>query len=368
MIIVFRVDASEDIGTGHVMRCLTLADALHDKGACILFISRDLPGNLHSQIAERGYEVESLPLLGELSKNIDWQKDADSTKQILQKRRSHPNHQIDWLIVDHYELDEKWEQEFRDTVQNIMVIDDLANRKHDCDLILDQNYYKNYEYRYDSLVPETCAKFLGPEYVLLRPEFVEASKEIVTRDGVVKRLLIFFGGSDPTNETLKTLRAIQKLYVDGRPFDDIHIDVVVGQVNPNRKVIQEICSAIPGLHYHCQIDYMAQLMANADLSIGAGGVTMWERCYLGLPSITIVVAENQLESTKAVAERGAIWNMGWYEDVKVEDIVDILSKAFSSPLKLRKMSLKSTELMNSDKINMNNKVVKAMMEVDRYEP
>jgi UDP-2,4-diacetamido-2,4,6-trideoxy-beta-L-altropyranose hydrolase len=363
MIIVFRVDASEQIGTGHVMRCLTLADALHDEGVCILFICRALPGNLHSQIEKRGYQVESLRFLGELSKNVDWQKDADSTKQILQKRESHPNHQIDWLIVDHYELDKKWEREFRDTVQNIMVIDDLANRNHDCDLLLDQNYYKNYEHRYDSLVHETCQKLLGPEYILLREEFVEAGKELEKRDGIVKRLLIFFGGSDPTNETMKALHAIKKLNSEGTQIDDIHIDVVVGQANPNREVIREICEAMPGLHYHCQIDYMAQLMAKADLSIGAGGVTMWERCYLGLPSVTIVVAENQMESTKAVAEREAIWNMGWYEDVKVEDIVDILKRAILTPPTLRKMSFQAMELMNSKHLRLENKVVSAIMEV-----
>jgi UDP-2,4-diacetamido-2,4,6-trideoxy-beta-L-altropyranose hydrolase len=366
MNIIVRVDASEQLGTGHVLRCLTLAEALKNEGAHILFICRNMPGNLYSYIEQKGYEVELLSFKETASKNIDWQKDAQATKQIIRRRNTHVNDYIDWLIVDHYELDKRWEQEFRDTVQHIMVIDDLANRNHDCDLLLDQNYYKNYSRRYDLLVPERCQKLLGPEYILLRPEFIEASKEAKKRDGIVKRFLIFFGGSDPTNETLKTLQAIQKLYEGPMLTADIHIDVVVGQANPNHKIIQEICSTNPGLHYHCQIDYMAQLMKNADLSIGAGGVTMWERCYLGVPSITIIVAENQLESTKAVSERGAIWNLGWYEDVKVEDIADILRKAMLMPLDLQDMSFKATELVNK-KVNIKNQVVKAMTEVDRYE-
>jgi UDP-2,4-diacetamido-2,4,6-trideoxy-beta-L-altropyranose hydrolase len=191
-------------------------------------------------------------------------------------------------VVDHYALDEKWEGYLRPYVKKIMVIDDLADRAHDCDLLLDQNFYENLESRYNDLVPPQCKKLLGPKYALLRPEFRKARKNLRKRDGHVKRIMIFFGGSDPTNETTKALEAVRML---NRP--DIAVDVVVGALNPNKDKINELCAAMTNITYHCQVSNMAKLMADADLFVGGGGSTTWERCCLGLPSMIISTARNQ---------------------------------------------------------------------------
>ena len=294
--LIIRADASVQIGTGHVMRCLALADELRGGGAVVVFVCREFDGNLCAYIEEKGYVVHRLPVSNEQEHNIksglkhaawlgaDWQTDARQVEEIIKDLGISP----DWLVVDHYALDERWEGFLRPYVKKIMVIDDIADRTHDCDLLLDQNFYENLENRYDCLVPSSCRKLLGPKYALLRPEFREARKNLRKRDGHVKRIMIFFGGSDPTNETTRALEALRML---NRP--DIAVDLVVGSANPNKEKINELCAAMTNVTYYCQISNMAKLMADADLFIGSGGSTTWEKCCLGLPSLIISTAMNQ---------------------------------------------------------------------------
>lgn len=347
MNIVFRVDSSVIIGTGHVMRCLTLADMLKEKGANCIFLCRSSEGNMIDAIKSKGHLVIAMP-----PNFINQQEDAAETAAILENY-SLP---IAWLIVDHYKLDRDWEKEIKPYVERIMVVDDLANRKHDCSLLVDQNYFIDFEYRYEELVPEECVKLLGPQYLLLRPEFTKTRLQSKARDGQVSRILVFYGGSDPTNETVKVLNAFQNIEAD-----NLHIDVVVGTANPNRHEIKEICDAHENFEFHCQIDYLASLMAKSDLSLGAGGVTMWERCYLGLPSIATIVAENQSVSTQAAGQYGAVWNFGWHGDVKVQDYADIIEKVLHTPEVLRQISESALQLMNSKPLSTENKVLEALL-------
>lgn len=324
--IVFRVDAGVDIGTGHVMRCLVLADLLSDLSNNIHFVCRKQKGHLFKLIEDKGYHV--IGLTGPL------EKDAEETFVALN------NIEVNWLIIDHYQIDINWERQLRNKVNRILVIDDLANRRHECDVLLDQNFNDQIESRYKNLVPKYCKLLLGPTYLLLRPEFMEARNRIKKRDGTVKRLFIFYGGSDPTDETSKALHALQ--YLD---TSNIHVDVVVGGANPVHAKIKALCTNIKA-SYHCQIDYIAELMAQADLSLGAGGVTMWERCFLELPSIITVVALNQMQSAEAVARLGAVWNLGWHECVTEEKLVDIISEAFLSPEKIIQISQQASRLID----------------------
>jgi UDP-2,4-diacetamido-2,4,6-trideoxy-beta-L-altropyranose hydrolase len=342
--LIIRTDVSVQIGTGHVMRCLTLADELRGRGAEVVFVCRVFDRNFCSYIEAKGYSVYRLPVPDTPKQNmesglkheawlgVDWQTDAGQVEEIIKSLENTP----DWLVVDHYALDERWEGYLRPYVKKIMVIDDIADREHDCDLLLDQNFYENLESRYDGLVPPGCKKFLGPKYALLRPEFREARRNLRKRDGHVKRIMIFFGGSDPTNETAKALEAIRML---NRP--DIAVDVVVGSANPNKDKINELCVAMTNVIYYCQISNMAQLMADADLFIGGGGSTTWERCCLGLPSIILVVAQNQAETTAAVAKAGAFLNLGWSNVVNVSRLVDTLKSLIENSRKIKDMSDKA---------------------------
>ncbi|WP_069473702.1 UDP-2,4-diacetamido-2,4,6-trideoxy-beta-L-altropyranose hydrolase [Candidatus Marithrix sp. Canyon 246] len=301
MEILIRTDASEQIGSGHVMRCLSLANELRQK-ARVSFICQELPGNMCDYIEQQGYPVHSNAILAAENKLIDW------------------------LIVDHYSIDAQWETTMRPYVRKIMVIDDMANRKHDCDLLLDQNLYVDMESRYHDLVPQHCKQLLGPKYALLRPEFLSARQTLRKRDGSIKRILIFLGGSDPTNETTKALDAIKLLN-----YPDIAVDVVVGASNPHKEQIKQLCASLPNSSYYCQVSNMAELMVKADLAIGAGGSTNWERCCLGLPSLVITIAENQEELTQTLHEQTYLCWLGTKEKVSAETIWQNLSDILNEP-------------------------------------
>lgn len=305
MKIFIRTDASDNIGTGHVIRCLTLADELRRNDANISFICRDETGNLIKLIERKDYKVHPLP------PGIDLETDKKLTLEILKKNPTH----TDWLIVDHYEIDTVWESSLRNFVKKIMVIDDMANRPHDCDLLLDQNYNETPN-RYQRLVPNTCTQLLGPKYALLRPQFSKAREKVRNRTGEVKRILVFMGGADQTNQTTKVLRAIKML---GR--SDIAIDVVIGVSNAYRNEVEREASRIPNTTCHFNVEDIDELMVAADLSIGTSGTTTWERCCVGLPSVVITVAENQVEVAKQLANENYVINSGWYEDINEQDLL-----------------------------------------------
>jgi len=335
MNIVFRTDASINIGTGHVMRCLTLADELRQKCTDINFICREGPGNLISYVGNRGYKIHQLP--GE----IDIETDRRLTNQILSKYET----KSDWLVIDHYDIDISYESSLRDRVKKIMVIDDLADREHDCDLLLDQNYSKN-EDRYNGLVPGNCIQLLGPEYAILRPQFQKARGNLRKRDGGVNRILVFMGGSDPKNVTSKVLRAIHMF-----ERSDIVTDVVIGNLNPYHDEIKTLASKIPNTSCHHNVEDMAELMALADLCIGAGGTTTWERCCAGLPTIALILAENQKSISESLHKERAIINLGWYHNVTEKNIKEVVEGLIVNTQEMATISEKSRRLVDGKGVN-----------------
>lgn len=340
---IFRVDASVRIGSGHVTRCLTLARALARRGLEVRFVCRSHTGNLSSQIVAQGIEVSLLPLRANAvargSRYADWlggewEEDAWSTAEAF-GRDGKPA----LLVVDHYAIDQRWERTFREAGITVMVIDDLADRPHDCDVLLDQNYYTELECRYDSLVPFDALVLLGPRYALLREEFLSEPGAARSRGEAVGRILVFFGGVDSSDETSK---AIDALVAMQRP--DIEVDVVVGGGNPNRDRIESLCARHPQIRFHCQTSRMASLMARADLAIGAGGTTTWERAFMGLPSLVVSVAENQVRTAKDLHDYGAHVYLGRSEDVDASSMKSALEAIISSDGRL-KMSRAARQLM-----------------------
>lgn len=296
MKVAIRVDASLRVGTGHVMRCLTLAGQLRASGAAVRFVCRNLPESLAQIISDRGHEIVRLPDAGSEGAlaprpddpphaawlAVDQLRDARETQQAL--ANSGP---WDWIVVDHYALDARWEQALREAVGGIFVIDDLADRPHECDVLLDQNFYLDADSRYDRWVSSACVRLLGPRYALLRDEFRDLRRAVVARDGAVRRLLVFFGGMDSDNVTGAALEALSRL-----DLATVRVDVVIGGGHPAREAIEARCRA-SGLVCHVQTHRMGELMATADLALGAGGTATWERCALGLPTMALCLAENQ---------------------------------------------------------------------------
>lgn len=306
MRIAIRVDASSQIGTGHFMRCLTLADALKQSGVQIRFVCRHMPEHLRDMLNTKGHEFALLNgIPGEETANdtshthwlgVSQAQDATDTGYALSDQT------WDWLVVDHYALDARWETVLRNTAKKILVIDDIADRQHDCDVLLDQNFYADMDTRYTGKVPAHCRLLLGPRYALLRDEFKKLHGQVEPRTGPVKRLLIFFGGVDPDNYTSHAIEALANI-----GYSDLHVDVVIGAQHPHREQIETVC-AEHNFISHVQTDQMAELMAAADLAIGAGGSATWERCCLGLPTLAICTADNQQKQVADAAREGLLYS------------------------------------------------------------
>lgn len=305
MQIAFRTDASLDAGTGHVMRCLTLAEALRAQGASCRFISREHRGHVMGVIRERGFDVRALPAAALAQSatshadwlSTDWNTDAQQTAAAL------GDGEIDWLVVDHYALDAQWERTLRRSCRHVAVIDDLADRAHDCDLLLDQNLGRAAT-DYANLVPAGCQVLAGAEYALLRSEFAALRDHSLARrqGGQLKHILIAMGGVDKDNVTACILDALAVCPLD----TDARITVVLG---PSAPWLEQIKSQVAGMPRPTQVEVnvsnMAELMAESDVAIGAAGTTAWERCCLGLPSLVMVLAANQQPGASALAAANA---------------------------------------------------------------
>lgn len=350
MRVAIRTDASLQIGSGHVMRCLALAERLRAQGVDVLFICRELVGNLNDIIIDRGFALCRLPT--PLDDNfvltwnqhaawlqVPWQKDADETSVCLKKRKK-----IDWLIIDHYALEKNWEYQQRLLVSKIMVIDDLADRSHDCDILLDQNLHNNLENRYKILIPTNCVELLGPTYALLRSEFTEARNHVRNRNGTIQRIIVFFGGVDLHDLTSKVVENFQQMNIP-----QITIDVVVGGQNPHYKRITALCEKMNNAQCYFQISNMSGLMSAADLAVGGAGSTVWERCMLGLPAIIFSMAENQIENAEKISERGAAYYMGSDACFDCKKITDMLFLLLDKPNLIFEMSRSAFSIMKDYK-------------------
>jgi UDP-2,4-diacetamido-2,4,6-trideoxy-beta-L-altropyranose hydrolase len=318
MKIAFRTDASSQIGTGHFMRCLTLAEELKKQSDGICFISRNLPLHLsemlevkeikHIHLVDNGI-ADSIDELDHASwLGVSQAQDAKATVKALS------GHVYDWIIVDHYALDVRWESIVRPNVKNIMVIDDLADRHHDCDILLDQNYYADMQTRYNGKVPSHSQLLLGPSYALLRNEFRFLREQVKVRNGEVKKVLVFFGGVDESNYTLQAIEALAELNAG------LKVDVVIGAQHPFKEMIEHACTNHSYV-CHVQAPYMAKLMAEADVAIGAGGSASWERCCLGLPSLLVSLADNQIAIAKELSAIGACIYIGKKDEVSLKKLL-----------------------------------------------
>ncbi len=346
MKVVIRVDSSVYIGSGHLVRCLTLARRLEKRGAKVSFIMRDLPGHLGHMVKKQGFGYEMLPPPQERREKIQkitthshwlgvhWERDARETAEVVAQHRS-----LDWLVVDHYAIDARWENILRQCVGRIMVLDDLADRLHECDLLLDQNYLTDMHTRYRNLVPEGCRMFLGPRYALLREEFYRVREKLRNRTGEIERVFVFFGGYDVGGATKLALRSLARLN-----RLDIEVDVVAGTANPHIGEIENLCRLHPNFMLHHQTRHMAELMNRSDLGLGAGGATMWERCFLGLPTLVMVLAENQHKTTLSSAQYGAVDNLGEFPLVEEKFLTEKLRYFFENPAKVRLMGIRAMEL------------------------
>jgi UDP-2,4-diacetamido-2,4,6-trideoxy-beta-L-altropyranose hydrolase len=332
--IAFRTDASLQMGSGHVMRCLTLADALRAKGAQCHFISRAHPGHLIKVIRQRGYEVTGLDtpvqqaqaaiknglttIQDRLHKppyaawlGSTWETDAQETAAVLARLRP------EWLVVDHYALDQRWEDALATHYRQLLVVDDLADRPHRCNLLLDQNLGRQRQ-EYAGLVTKHCQMLIGPEYALIRPEFAALRRYSLQRrqtQPALHQLLITMGGVDQPNATGQVLQTLKTCILP----QACSITVVMGLTAPWLQNVREISAQMPWpTEVVVNVKDMAQRMADSDLAIGAAGSTSWERCCLGLPTLLVVLAANQRLGAQAMEAANAARLIGVVSDIPTQ--------------------------------------------------
>jgi UDP-2,4-diacetamido-2,4,6-trideoxy-beta-L-altropyranose hydrolase len=302
--IAFRCDASAAIGGGHVMRCLTLASAVSEADAVVTFVAAQMPEALAARITDAGHRLEFIAAPSEMEREGErWEEpplsadaqlaDAKATETVVGE--------TDWIVVDHYLLDAHWHKAARGFAGRILVIDDLANRPYDCDILLDQTFGRSAgDYR--ALVPGGAKILAGAAYALLRPEFARERPAALDRretGASVRRILVSMGTADPGGITARIVEQV----LAAAP--QCAIDVVLGPQAASLDQLRALAEQRPGISIHVDSDRMAELMRDADLAIGAAGSTSWERCCLGLPAIALVLAENQRRGASALDETGA---------------------------------------------------------------
>lgn len=352
MNIVFRADASLRIGTGHIMRCLTLADALTAEGHVCTFIARNHPGHLADLIQQRGHQVTLMapPAADFIGENnatdyaqwlgASWQADAEETIALLQGIKPA------WLIVDHYAIDHRWHKVLRQCAEKILVIDDLANRVLDCELVLNQNYGCN-ETDYRDLVKQDCALLLGPRYALLRPEFAQLRPQAIEKRRTfqgIGRILVSMGGTDADNATSLVLGALAKVDWPQPP----EIDVVLNSRAPHLQSVIENARRHPlAVSVAVDVNDMAERMLQADVAIGAGGATTWERCCLGLPTLVVITADNQKSTINSLNKQAIISSVGNFEVLRHHDLISGINCVVKSE-KWKDLSFKSFKLTDGN--------------------
>ena len=328
------------------MRCLTLADALAVKGAECQFICRAHEGHLIEFIRNNGYIAHALPFNPETSAcltapsldvapassahshwlGVTQAEDAGGCAPILAEQRP------DWLIVDHYALDARWERDLAPHYRKLMVIDDLTDRSHACDLLLDQTFGRDAA-DYRPFVPADCRLMCGSQYALLRPEFAALRPYSLQRraEPTLRELLITMGGVDKDNATGQMLEALRTSPLPS----DCRITVVMGATAPWLNEVYTKAQDMPWpTRVLVGVSDMAQLMAESDFAIGAAGATTWERCCLGLPTIMLVLAENQRKIADGLFEAGAAHLV----DTAEINNQPLIAPEYINPLSLNAMS------------------------------
>ncbi|MEY8882724.1 UDP-2,4-diacetamido-2,4,6-trideoxy-beta-L-altropyranose hydrolase [Donghicola sp. XS_ASV15] len=350
-LIAFRADASLEIGSGHVVRCLTLAKALREAGAECLFLSRDLEGSLCDRIRSEGFSCHLLPAPVDADlpaggpaharwAKVSWEQDAQDCAAALK------DHAVDWLIMDHYAFDRNWQSAMRPYVERIMVWDDLADRAHDCDVLLDQNL-GTMGSDYDALLADHVTRLIGPKYAQLRPEFAaQRAEALVSRcDRTLTKVLIAMGGVDQHNATGRILEALGAW----KNAASLEVSVVLGRQAPHLDALAANAGRFPfPLEIACDVTDMGHRMVEADLAIGAVGGTTWERCALGLPTLMLTIAANQIPAAQALGQTGAAILLG---DETSEHWQDALAHALdrlSEPDALARMSEVAAGICDGD--------------------
>ena len=332
----FRADADAETGAGHLMRCLTLAWAWQAAGNRAVLLTATANRRLLQRVTDTGVEIVELGDHFVLGPAVEWAGTRHGC----------------WVILDGYGFDEDCHLRLKDAGARVLVIDDWVRLpRYHCDVLLDQNF--GAEGR-DYLVDEGCAVLLGPRFALVAPEFAARAAESEPVTGARTRLLVTMGGADPQNQTAKALDALS-----GVDEDELEVTVAIGAANRHAAEIRRRVDSIPGCRLEEDARDMPELMARADVAVSASGTTCWELACMGVPSVLVVLAENQRPAAEALDAAGVFVNAGWHEDVSPDDISRALHSLLRHPGTRAKMRERAQRLVDGRGAG---RVVAAMME------
>jgi UDP-2,4-diacetamido-2,4,6-trideoxy-beta-L-altropyranose hydrolase len=319
----FRVSRSPEIGVGHWARCQVLAEALRAAGA-------------EAQFNER----------------------ADSPATFLTEIRALGVQPGDWVVLDSYAMGEAWERDLRQAQLRVLTIDDAPKRRYAPDILLDPNVSALGAQRWAGYLAPHTRVLAGADYLLLREEFIQAATRATKSRPVeapIRNILVSMGGADPPGLALRVVEALRMLFTSPKAFDlqvdmqHLRITVLGGAMNPRASQLEALVRRLPNAQYLSATDNIAALMAAADLCIGAGGVTIWERAYMALPSLVVTLADNQQEAVAFFAQKGAHKSLGWHQDVSAPVIARAIADVLASPGEMRTMANRAKALVGEPK-------------------
>ena len=349
MNIVFRVDSSDIIGTGHVYRCLNLAYQYKEYNN-ISFICKNHNYNLNSKISEN-YKVYEILLESNNDINLEINSwlgesqiyDLNKTIDIIKNN----NLNIDWLVIDHYAIDETWEDGIKKYVKNICVIDDFTNRYHNCNILINQQITQEDSIKYKNIINDDCKIYCGNDYLLLHPKYFNYINLEKKYENFIKRINIFMGGSDIHNITENIIDICNNYNKNINNIENkIIFDIIIGKSNKNYQKIKTKLKDLDNFNLYYDLEFIGDLLEKADLCIGAPGSTSYERVLMKVPCLSICIAENQKTVINKFIEANIIKYLGTLENNYEDKLIKYLDYFNQNISELKNMSVNCETFIN----------------------
>jgi UDP-2,4-diacetamido-2,4,6-trideoxy-beta-L-altropyranose hydrolase len=344
--IAFRVDSSVAIGTGHLKRCMVLANEFRRRGKMVYFVTRELGTDASQAIVAGGFELCILPkpvkafvAVGDNPKHanwaqVQWRDDAEETSKLLCNLEL----DLEWLVIDHYSFDARWHDFVRNKVNcKICVVDDLGDRALRAELILDQNWHVDHRQKYQKVNLSDAKICGGPDYALLSSAYATATK--YQWRPTIESIGVFMGGIDSINGTRVVLDAIRATKFNGQ------VEIVTTRNNPHLTQLKAIAARTNKIMLSVDLPNLADFYARHDLQIGAGGSATWERFCIGAPTVAISCADNQLEVLRSLVAKGFQWGI---ENLCVEKVAQAIIIAIEHNEDRRILSMRTQLLVDGN--------------------
>lgn len=353
--VAIRVDSGHSIGSGHVRRCLSLAAFLKQNGFCPVFICRSIPGAITHIVEQMGFELVRLPddvrfvfsVFSSVFSSTDFsnmKQDAEQSADAFIKK--YPGREIAWVVTDHMLIREPWQARFADKMNcKVLAIDGQANVAHHADVLLDPQIHEKPAEKWAGLLPESCALYSGPSCLPLPESFQAARKKASIRTGRIQKVLVCFGGSDIQDLVYRAVQTLVSQADQALP-SVVQFDIAVPTHLPSLERLEQLVSGCPRCRLHVGLNDLAPLMLSADLAIGGGGIMLWERCLLGLPSIVVPLAENQEKPIERLEAMGAVISVRSPDKDYESRLAEALRQISENPVALCTMSSAAFDVMS----------------------